>query len=45
MLESAFELFSQGINILMQITGPINSEVASIIAKMANIQYKFGDYL
>ena len=29
----------------MQITGPMNAEVASCIAKMANIQYKFGDYL
>ena len=44
-LEQAFDYYSQSINVLLQITGPMNPEVASCIAKMANIQYKFGDYL
>ena len=43
--ERAFDLYSQTINVLLQITGAINSDVASCISKMANIQYKLGDYL
>jgi hypothetical protein len=43
--ERAFDLYSQTINVLLQITGAINSDVAACIAKMANIQYKLGDYL
>jgi protein TIF31 len=31
--------------VLLQINGAINSDVASCISKMANIQYKLGDYL
>jgi len=30
---------------LLQITGPMNKEVASCIAKLAGIQFKFGDFL
>ena len=44
-MEHAFDLYSQTINILLQITGPMNTEVATCIGKMANIQFKFGDYL
>jgi protein TIF31 len=37
MFEKAFELYSASINSLMQITGPMNKEVASCIAKLASI--------
>lgn len=43
--EKAFELYSQCINSLLQITGPMNKEVAACIAKLASIQFKFGDFL
>ena len=36
-LERAFELYSQSINILLQVTGSMNEEVAQCIAKMASI--------
>jgi hypothetical protein len=44
-LERGFDLYGQTINILLQITGAMNNDVASCISKMANIQYKLGDYL
>jgi len=44
-LEQAYECYSQAINVIMQINGSMNAEIASCISKMANIQYKFGDYL
>ena len=43
--ERAFELYSQCINALLQITGPMNKEVAACIAKLASIQFKFGYFL
>jgi len=33
------------VNLLLQVTGAMNPEVANCITKMANIQYKMGDYL
>lgn len=45
MLDRAFDFYSQTINVHLQITGPMNQEVAACISKMANIQYKLGDYL
>lgn len=45
MLEKAFENYSQAANILMQISGALNPEVASCISKMANIQFRLGDNL
>lgn len=44
-LEAAFDFYSQTINVLLQINGPMHQDVASCISKMANIQFKFGDYL
>lgn len=44
-LELAFEYFNQAVNIMVQITGPMNPEVAQYMAKMSNIQYRIGDYL
>ena len=44
-MDKAFDFYSQTINILLQITGPMNTEIASCISKMANIQHKQGDYL
>lgn len=44
-LEKAFELYSQGTNYLLQVTGAMTSEVAAVITKMANVQYKFRDCL
>lgn len=44
-LERAFELYSQGINMLLQITGSMNEEVASCITNIAGIQFKLGDFL
>jgi len=43
--EKAFDLYSQTINVNLQISGPMNADVAGCISKMANIQYKLGDYL
>lgn len=43
--ERAFELYSQCINALLQITGPMNKDVAACIGKLASIQFKFGDFL
>jgi hypothetical protein len=43
--ERAFDLYSQCINALLQVTGPMNKEVAASIAKLASIQFKFGDFL
>jgi hypothetical protein len=43
--EKAFELYSSCINSLLQITGPMNREVAACISKLASIQFKFGDFL
>jgi len=44
-LEKAFETYSQAINILLQISGAMNSDVAGCISKMANIQFRMQDYL
>ena len=44
-LDKAFDCYSQTINVLLQIIGPMHHEVAACISKMANIQYKFGDFL
>lgn len=41
----AFDLYNQAVSVLMQITGPINVDIASHIQKMSNIQYKLGDNL
>lgn len=35
--EKAFELYSQCINSLLQITGPMNKDVAACISKLASI--------
>ena len=43
--ERAFELYSQCVNALLQVGGPMNKEVAACIAKLASIQFKFGDFL
>ena len=43
--ERAFDLYSQCINALLQVTGPMNKEVAACIGKLASIQFKFGDFL
>jgi len=43
--EKAFDLYNQIVNLLLQVTGAMNPEVASCITKMANIQYKMGDFL
>ncbi len=43
--EKAFELYSQSINAMLQISGPMNKEVAACISKLASIQFKFGDFL
>ncbi len=45
MFEKAFEFYSQCINSLLQITGPMSKDVASCISKLASIQFKFGDFL
>jgi len=44
-LDKAFELYSQAINMLLQISGAMNEEVASCITNIASIQFKFGDFL
>jgi len=36
-LETAFDLFSQAVNIMLQVIGPMHPDVAQCIAKMANI--------
>jgi hypothetical protein len=35
--EKAFDLYNQIVNLLLQVTGAMNPEVASCITKMANI--------
>ena len=35
--EKAFDLFSQCINSLLQISGPMNKDVATCLAKLASI--------
>ena len=37
LLEKAYELYSQSVNLMLQVTGSMNVEVASSITKMANI--------
>ena len=44
-MEKAFELYSQAINLLLQITGPMNKDLATCISKIASIQFKTGDLL
>lgn len=44
-LDRAFELYSQAINMLLQITGAMNEDLAGCISSIAGIQFKFGDYL
>ena len=44
-LNKAFELFSYCINVYLQVSGPVNEEVASCIANIAQIQFKLGDFL
>lgn len=43
-LEQAFEYYNQCMNIHLQISGPLNKDVATCISKLANIHFKFGDY-
>lgn len=44
-LERAYEIYSQGVNLLLSVSGAMFYEVAQCISKMANIQYKFRDCL
>ena len=44
-LDRAFELYSQGINMQLQVQGAMTEEVATSIAAIASIQCKFGDFL
>jgi tetratricopeptide (TPR) repeat protein len=43
--EQAFEFLNQAININLQISGPINKEAATCLSMLANIHYKFGEYM
>lgn len=43
--DRAFELYSQSINMLLQISGTMSEEVANCISKLSAIQHQFGDYL
>ena len=43
--DKSFEYYSSSINSLLQITGPLNKELAACISKLASIQFKFGDFL
>jgi hypothetical protein len=36
-LEKAYELYSSSVNLMLQVTGAMNIDVASSITKMANI--------
>jgi len=38
-------LYSQAINIILQIYGPMNKDVAMCISQIASVQFKFGDFL
>ena len=42
-LEKALDFYGQTVNILLQITGPMHTDIAASIAKMANIQHRLGD--
>ena len=44
-LEKAFELYSHVINVILNVSGPINENVATCIANIAQIQFKLGDFL
>ena len=44
-MDKAFELYSQANNLLLQISGVMNDEVATCITQIAAIQFKFGDFL
>lgn len=41
--EAGFELISHGMNIQLQINGPINEEVSESLSYLANLHFKFGD--
>lgn len=43
--DRAYELYTQAINMLLQITGTMNQEVAYCISRIAGIQHHFGDIL
>ena len=43
-VEQAFEGFSQALNLYLQITGPMNKDVATCIEKIANIHFRMGDF-
>lgn len=44
-LERSFDLFTRAINVMLQVTGPVHKDVASCISKLANIQFKIGDFI
>ena len=44
-LDKSFELFTQAINMTLQISGPMNEEVATCLSNIASIQFKLGDFL
>ena len=44
-LERAFELWTQSINMLLQIRGTMTEDVADCITAIASVQHKFGDSL
>ena len=43
-LERSFDFFTRTINIMLQVSGPLHRDVASCISKLANIQFKIGDF-
>ena len=43
--DQAFEFLNQAININLQIAGPINKEAATCLALLANVHFKFGEYM
>jgi tetratricopeptide (TPR) repeat protein len=44
-LDKAFELYNQANNLLLQLSGVMNDDVATCITQIAAIQFKFGDFL
>ena len=43
--EQAFEFVNQAINVNLQVAGPINKEAATCLSMLANIHFKFGEYM
>lgn len=42
---AAFDQYNRAVGVLMQVSGPMNTDTATSIQKMANVQYRLSDYL